>query len=641
VLSAADWKPVEPEELNRRVPVVEKDGDAEVIFWDVRVGMEPTHVSGPAHLVFSHYIRIKIFNRRGLDRLSSIDLAIQPGANITGIAGRTIRPDGSILELTKDAIFERVLDKTGDVRVKHKSFTMPGVEPGCIVEYQWIEEPAISWRNYLSLDFQRDIPARIVRYWIKPNASDSQMMIQDFQCHRTPPERDNRGYYMTAMSDVPAFKEEPYMPPAGELKAWALVYHKRTSDILAPDRFWIDHGKATYNRYEAMITASKGVRRRAAEIAEAAKDEEEKLLALVDFCKRGIKNSLTEEASAAEREKMEKGTGTTPGDTLKQGIGSPADITFLFAALANAVGFDARIAEVPDRNEVFFERRFPDAYFLKHLIVAVSVQGSWRFFDSTLFVPRSGLPWFHEGVQALVSDPKEPIFVTTPLSPPEKTVTRRQGNFRLTDDGTLEGDVVLEFGGHEAEVRKWQIQHESDAQLEEGLKTMLKRHASTGEFSDIKIDNTSDQEKPLIYRCHVRAPGYAQRTGKRLFFAPSFFEQGGSSRFPAKERKYPVYFHYGWVDEDKITIELPAGFRLEEPRVPNPIPMGQAGGYEAHARIVNKTQLVFERRFLFGQNGNLLLPVTLYPALKEAFDTIALADSQTMALKQVSAEGSN
>jgi transglutaminase-like putative cysteine protease len=641
-LSAADWKPVEPEELSRKIPVVEKDADAEAIFWDVRVGNEQGYVGGPQYLVLSHYIRVKVFNNRGRNRLSTVDIPIQPGTNITGIAGRTIRPDGSILDLAKEAVFERVLDKTGDVRVKHKSFTMPGVEPGCIIEYQWREERTNQWLNYLPLDFQRGIPIRVVRYWIKPNTvSDSQMMIQDFQCHRTPPERDKRGYYMTAMSDVPAFKEEPYMPPAGELKAWALVYHKRTSDISAPDRFWIDHGKATYNRYEAMITASKGVRRRAAEITAAAKTEEEKLLALVDFCKRGIKDSFTEEASAAERAKMEKKTGTTPDDTLKQGIGSPADITFLFAALANAAGFDARIAEVPDRNEVFFERRFPDAYFLKHLVVAVRVQGAWRFFDSTLFVPRSGLPWFHEGVEALVSDLKEPIFVTTPLSPPEKTVTRRQGNFRLTDDGTLEGDVVLEFGGHEAEVRKWQIQHESVAHLEEGLKTMLERHASTSEFSDIKIENASDPEKPLIYRCHLRAPGYAQRTGKRLFFAPSFFGQGGASRFPSKERRYPVYFHYGWVDEDQITIELPAGFRLEEPRVPNPIPMGQAGGYEAHARIVNKTQLVFERRFVIGRNGNLLLPVALYPALKEAFDKIALADSQTMALKQVSADGSN
>jgi len=634
-LSAADWKPVEPEELNRKIPVVEKDADAEAIFWEVRVG----------NGVISHYIRIKIFSERGRDRLSTVDIPILPLTHITGIAGRTIRPDGSILELPKDTVTERVLDKTGYMRTKQKSFTMPGVEPGCIIEYQWREERPVQ-ASYRLLDFQRDIPIRTVRYWHYRLDSQREAFqaikgtetVQDLRC-RPPAERDNMGNVLITLNDVPAFKEEPYMPPAWELKRWA-VCDKSDSQLWAP-WFWVSRAKATFNLYSVRIKASSSVRRKAAEITAPSRTEEEKLLALVDFCKSGIKNSRSEEASAEEREEIERKTTMSPDDTLKEGLGSPKDIMFLFAALANAAGFEARIAELPDRSETFFDLKVSPAYFLKHLAVAVRVRDSWHFYDPALFSPRDGLAWFHEGVEALISDPKEPVMVKTPVSPPEKTVIQRQGDFRLTEDGALEGDVVLEFSGHEAEVRKWQIQHESDAQLEEGLKSMLKRHASTAEFLDIKIENATDQEKPLIYRCHARVPGYAQRTGKRLFFAPSFFEQGESSRFPSKERKYPVYFHYGWVDEDKITIELPAGFRLEEPRVPNPIPMGQAGGYESHARIANKTQLVFERRFVIGQNGYLLLPVTLYPALKDAFDMIALADSQTMTLKQVSAEGSN
>jgi len=641
-LSAADWKPVEPAELNRKEPVVEKDADAEAIFWDVRIGDGVSMYGGHKGLAISHYIRIKIYNLRGRNRQSNVDIRIPPGTEIAGVVGRTIRPDGAILELTKDAVFERVLNKTGDVRIKSKSFTMPGVEPGCIIEYQWTEERMDQIANHLRLDFQRDIPVRVVSYWIKPSSSlNLQMMIQDFQCRRTPPERNSSGYYVTTMSNVPAFKEEPLMPPAGELRAWALLYYTPQRNISDPNRFWTDHGKAIYDRYSARIKASKAVQRKAEEITAASKTDEDKLLAIAAFCKTGIKNSSAEASSAEERAEMEKKTYRTSDDTLKQGIGTPSEILFLFAALANAAGFETHIAEVPNRGVAFFQRNFPDTYFLNSLLVAVRLQGSWKFYDSVLFSPRSGLAWFHEGVEALISDSKEPVFVMTPLSRPEETVIHRQGNFRLTEDGTLEGDVVLEFGGHEAEVRKSQRQRESDAQLEEGLKNMLKRHASTAEFSEMKVENTSDPEKPLVYRCHLRVSGYAQRTGKRLFFAPSFFRQNVSSLFPLAERKYPVYFHYAWVEEDRITIELPAGFQLEDPRIPNPIPMGKLGEYEVHARIVNNTQFVFERRFLCGQTGNLLLPVALYPALKQAFDMMALADSQTMTLKQASAAGSN
>ncbi len=36
-LSAADWKPVTPAELGLKAPQIDKDADAEAIFWEVRV----------------------------------------------------------------------------------------------------------------------------------------------------------------------------------------------------------------------------------------------------------------------------------------------------------------------------------------------------------------------------------------------------------------------------------------------------------------------------------------------------------------------------------------------------------------------------------------------------------------------------
>jgi hypothetical protein len=244
------------------------------------------------------------------------------------------------------------------------------------------------------------------------------------------------------------------------------------------------------------------------------------------------------------------------------------------------------------------------------------------------------LPWFYEGVDALITDPKDSVFVTTPVSKVEQTVVRREGAFRLSEDGALEGDVTMEYTGHEAASRKELAEKLSDAQREEAFKSFLKRHASAAEISNIKIENLSDPEKSLTYRCHIQVPGYAQRTGKRLLFAPGFFQQGVPPFFPVKERKYPVYFRYPWVDEDKISFELPAGFQFEEPRVPAPINLGKLGRYEVHARIVNKTTFVFERHFVCGDNGILLVPVAAYPALKDAFDAIAQGDEQSISLIQ-------
>src|SRR5712692_2606480 len=100
-LAGDDWRPIDAGQLSMKIPVVEKDADAEAIFWEVRIN------DAGEDLIFSHYIRIKVFTERGKESQSKIDITYRGRNRITDIAGRTIKPDGSIVELKKDAIFDR------------------------------------------------------------------------------------------------------------------------------------------------------------------------------------------------------------------------------------------------------------------------------------------------------------------------------------------------------------------------------------------------------------------------------------------------------------------------------------------------------------------------------------------------------
>ena len=66
---ADDWRPVSPAELELKAPVVEKDADAEAIFWEVKIDDNPE-----GDLIFSHYIRIKVFTERGRESQSKVDI---------------------------------------------------------------------------------------------------------------------------------------------------------------------------------------------------------------------------------------------------------------------------------------------------------------------------------------------------------------------------------------------------------------------------------------------------------------------------------------------------------------------------------------------------------------------------------------
>jgi Domain of Unknown Function with PDB structure (DUF3857) len=106
-----DWKPIDPAHLSLKSSTVEKEADAEGLFWEVRIADSP-EIGG---VIFDHYLRVKVFTERGRESQSKIDI---PFGNIYGaeikikdIAARTIKPDGTIVELKKEDIFERTIVK--------------------------------------------------------------------------------------------------------------------------------------------------------------------------------------------------------------------------------------------------------------------------------------------------------------------------------------------------------------------------------------------------------------------------------------------------------------------------------------------------------------------------------------------------
>jgi len=140
--------------------------------------------------------------------------------------------------------------------------------------------------------------------------------------------------------------------------------------------------------------------------------------------------------------------------------------------------------------------------------------------------------------------------------------------------------------------------------------------------------------KPLVYTFHIRVPNYAQRTGKRLFLQPAFFQHGKAPLFATTDRKYPIYFHYPWSEDDRVDIELPKGYAFDN--ADSPAPFGSAPISEYKVTIAASTDgslLVYKRHFFFGGGGTVLFPVTSYGQLKGYFDMLHKSDNHSLAMK--------
>ena len=623
----ADWKPVDPAEISLKASMVEKDADAEAIFWDVQVEDHGTEA------VLSHYIRIKIFNERGRDAQSKVDLFFAGKNGIEDIAGRTVKADGTVIELSNSAVFERTIIRAKGLKVQAKSFALPGVEPGAIIEYRWRERrPHIPY--LLRFQLQRDIPVQHVYYHLKTDPLLKLMLrTQTFNTSQVPWEEEKKGFMRATVAKMPAFHEEPQMPPEAQVSPWFLVSY---INWMGAEEIWSQHSKAVYEAYRPGMKPNAEVRKAALEALAQASTSEQKLKQLFEFCRSKIKNVNYEASGLTPEQRARFKENKSPSDTLKREMGTGLDINLLFAALANAAGFESRVAQPGDRSDLFFNHRIHLPYFLQANNIAVRVDDQWRFFDpASRYVPYGMLRWQEEGQEAMISDPRQAIFVVTPLSPAEKSLKKRTATFHLSEAGTLDGGVYVEHTGHCAVDSKSLYDDASEPQRQEALRDRVKEHLTTAELSNIHLDGVTDPGKPFTYSYHIRVPGYAARTGKRLFLQPAFFQHGSGPLFPNSQRNNDVYFHYPWTEEDDVTIELPAGFTLDNAETPGGVAAGKDCTYNVRITITKDGRtLRYKRSFMFGGNGGILIPAANYAQLKVVFDAVYEKDSHTITLRQ-------
>ena len=622
------WRPITPEELQMKTPRVEPDADAEAIFWDIRLDDKKL-----SSIYYEHYVRVKIFTARGQERFSKFDIPFAKGKTIEDIAARVIRPDGTIITLEPKDIFEREIVKAGKIKVMAKSFAVPGIEPGVIVEYRYREIYKDAWGNGIRLIFQRDIPIQRVTYHVRPQKG-FHLVPNFYNMKETAFVEDpsEKGFLTASMTNVPAYKTEPHMPPEDEVRRWAYVNYFASDPII----IWKAVGRKYADWLSTYAKPTDLIRKKAAELTLTASTNDEKLRRIYEYIQKEIRNAdFDRTVTEGEREKLDLKHAE---DVLKRGIGTSIYIELLFASLAQATGYRVYLVASGDRSDNFFTpEKYPFASFIHLACVAVWTGAEWRYFNASLpYVPYGFLTWNEEGVTGMFVTEETFMWRDVPISDQETSPAKRVAKLTLLDDGTLEGTVKLEYYGQQAISRRRDIYRASEAKRKENAEEQVKGRMSTAETSDVTVENLNDTAKPLIYSMKVRIPNYAQRTGQRLFLQPGFFEYGVKPLFSAATREHSIYFAYPWSESDRVEIRLPPGFDLDNPSQPGPITdPKQIGSLKIllnHDKATNT--LLYEREFHFGEGGNVLFPPAAYPILKRMWDAFSKADSHMIVLKQ-------
>ncbi|HMJ07360.1 MAG TPA: DUF3857 domain-containing protein, partial [Pyrinomonadaceae bacterium] len=495
-----EWRPISPQELSVTAPTVEPNADAEALFWEVRIDD-----SSDEDLSLKHYVRVKIFTEKGREQYSKFDIPYRKGTKIKDLQARVIKADGTTVEIRKEDIFEREIVKASGVKIKAKSFAVPNIEPGVIIEYRYKETINDAGAKGMRLQFQRDIPVQTLSYYYKPyNSREPKYQSYNFKDGNFV--KDKNGFYLATRTNVPAFKDEPRMPPEDMVKPWMLLTGSRLTitnasaysfsyvvkDPNSPSRYWGAVSAEQTPLIKFINKPSGDIRKLAAEITAGAATDDEKLRKLYTYCQSQIRNT-TMDPSITDDQRAKLPQIKSFSDVIKNKAASAQWVDMLFGAFASSVGFEARVAFTGNRNEMFFVPEMTNEDLVHPAAIALKIGDDYKFFNPGMeLLPYGMLTWFEEDAWGLLVGSDNFMWHKTPFTDKGDSVEKRTGKFKLLDDGTLEGDVSIEYTGQLGVSRKLDGLDDSANKREQDIKDGLARQISTAEVSNISIENISD-----------------------------------------------------------------------------------------------------------------------------------------------------
>ncbi len=502
------------------------------------------------------YIRIKVRTEEG-KKYGNVELRYSKDqTHISGIRGRTIHADGTVVPWNGKAVDQTVVKARG-VKLQEETFTLPDVEVGTIIEYRY----RLGWDAGILLnptwDYNEDLFTRQAHFTLKRYPEYE----LEYQTQRMPsntvPQKGSDGLMHLDLRNIPGIEDEEYSPPESVLKGRVDFFYvmNATTD---PVKYWKQVGKDNNDSIEKFVGKHKEIEEEVARIIQPGDSPEVKLRKLYARVQQLRYLSYEPDKTDAElkREKLKDDNNVV--DVLRNGYSWGGGIDWLFLALARAAGFQASPVLVSERSTYFFSYNVLDRRELDEKVVAVNLNGQDVYLDpATKHCPFGLLPWDETGVQGIKLDKDGGSFVTTPPPKSSDALIERTGTLQMSNDGWLEGTLAVVFHGQEALWRRNNAENQDDETRNKNLTDTVKSWLPAGATLDLTNQpDWTGSETPLRAEFKVRSKFVGASTGRRLLMSESLLSNLVAVRFDHPVRTYPIYFDYPMEFTDDINLTL-------------------------------------------------------------------------------------
>ncbi|HKQ62077.1 MAG TPA: DUF3857 domain-containing protein [Candidatus Polarisedimenticolaceae bacterium] len=532
-------------------------------------------------------------------RLADVEIVLESGDTLEAAWGRTLLADGRVLEVPDADVAEQDLARVGAWKRTAVRFALPGVVPGCLIDYGYtVKRSSLARARRVVL--QRSWPVLRFRYrWRPCKAYTAAYRVYRSEGLDVHVERDRQSVLVTA-SDLPAVVDEPFMPPDHEVRASTLLYYLENDEDYKD--YWEGQAKRIDKLSRIPSNPSLVERGLAAVGGAAATDLPTRLKAAYEWIAANVQNPLYAQQGAAER-------ATTPA-----GIGSLDPLDKLFLDVARALGAEAHAVLAPDRRTHYWDTELHTLDQFDATVVAVRTPGAPD--DQALMVdvesglPFGEIPWWHGGVQGLLATSAGARAVFLAPSGTAGSVSRAVVELGFSDDGSqLRAKWTRTSRGQSGLDQSQQLGGRSDRAREESLNRMC------GLGPDVEVGHAEGN----VYYPPVTSQLTCE-SAAALDVPPATVDRyhldwkgpwvAALPDLAAGPRVHPLIFDFSRVELLELSLKPPPGYRPSRP----PPEVRFAGTYGKYALTFAATDEGYRV-----ERALALLPLKVPPAEYAAF----------------------
>jgi hypothetical protein len=505
---ATDWPPLPSEDL-RMTQCPQQPGAAAVVLLREEIADDPNN----NHSV---YMRIKVLTEEGR-KYADVEIPYsQRHFSISDISGRTVHADGSTVPFAGQ-VFDKVVLRqregphTQELRYHVKSFTLPDVQIGSVLEYRYV----LRYEDNLFVPpewivqgdlFQRQAHFKFIPYpgslqlahdrigngvaWTTFLPKGVQPQEHDLPRAQLATSRQATDWIELQMSDIPPVIREPYMVPVEELRYRVRFYYMVGAK---QDEFWKEEGKFLSKDAESFLGRKSGVQQAVSQTISPSDSPEQKVRKIYAYV--SLLDNWSYNRSRPDQEQRTLGIKPNDGadDVLRQHGGLHDDLNRLFVAMVRAAGIPASLMWVPSRDQTFFEPAFLSTSQLTAEIAIVNLSGKDVFLDpGTRFCPYGLLDWRYSNDRGIRQAGNGTAMADTPIADYNHAMVQRLARLTLTPEGKFQGIVRAGFYGLEAMDLRQEGGRTDDAGRKKLLEDELRRfRAARMSLSPIPLIGTT------------------------------------------------------------------------------------------------------------------------------------------------------